>query len=223
MNNEQRAELWAKQDKTKSDWAKLKKVRTPMFRLSFPALFEPKKFKPTDLKSKYSIQMLFAKNIDLSVLNDARKAAMSQKFGENQAKWPKGIRSPFRDGDTKAQWEGYPGHYFISAGSEHKPGVIGYDAASKKPTEILEQSEIYAGCYGRAEIQAFYYEGSTPGISFALLNFQKLKDGSAFSGRKSAEETFNDEFEVDDDGLDVRDNTPEPSALEGGGDDAYGF
>lgn len=209
MTPDERKALWSKPEKTKADWAKLKTEKTPMFRVSFPHLLEPHKFKPED-KAKYSVVMLFPKNTDMSALKRAHDAALAQKFGEDPKKWPK-VRSPFRDGDEKMETDGYAGNFFISASSEQKVGVIDRD---RNP--ILDKDDVYAGCYGRAQIQAFYYDQKgNKGVSFALLNFQKLKDGDAFSGRKAAETVFDDDFEVDDDGLTVESNES--------GDDGMGF
>ncbi len=176
------------------------KVLTPMFRVSFPALFQPTAM---DEKStpKYGVTMLFPKSTDLSVLEKAYKIALKKGIEEKwKGKKPKNLRSPFRDGDEEEDYnerDGFPGHIFIRASSLQKPGVV-----DKNCDPILDPAEVYAGCYARATVVAYPYDvAGNRGIAFGLQNLQKLKDGEAFSGRKPASQDF-DEWEDDDDDYD---------------------
>lgn len=187
---------------TKAEYGKLKTVKTEMFRVSFPKVFKAHAFEEGQ-KAKYSVVMLFPKTKDLTPMKKAVQAAILEKWGSDKSKHPKTLRLPFRDGDEKTDLEGYSGHIFVSASSEQKPGLITYP--DKLP--ITEESEFYAGCFARAELKAFAYDTKgNKGVSFAVQNIQKLKDGPAFSGRKAAEETFDDDFEFDDTGLGVEDS-----------------
>lgn len=161
-----------------------KKCVTSEFRLSFPALIKPRAFE--DQEPKYSLTMLFPKSADLSKLKKAAFNAATEKWGPRE-KWPKNLRMPFRDGDSdRSETEGYAGHFFVAASSKNQPGIVG-------PTlqPILNEREIYAGCYCRAEVIAFAYDkAGNKGVSFSLQNVQKLRDGDSFSGRKDASEVF---------------------------------
>lgn len=187
-------------DLTKDQWRKSKTVVTPQFRVSFPHVFKPHAFDDKQ-KAKYSIVMLFDKTHNISALKQAADAAAVEKWGADKTKWPKNLRSPFRDGNEKSDLAGYAGTIFVSASTERKPGLINRDKVA-----IELEEDFYGGCYARAEIVAFAYDNmGNKGVSFALNNIQKIKDGDAFSGRKAAEVVFDDDFEFDDSGLEVED------------------
>jgi hypothetical protein len=159
-----------------------KKVTTPEFRVSFPAVFKPKAFEQQE--AKYSIVMLFDKRVDLKDLKRAALNAAIEKWGPKEG-WPK-IRLPFKNGDEKQDLQGYPGTIVVNASSKQRPGVV-----DKAVQPILDESQFYAGCYARATLIAFAYDkAGNRGIGFALQNIQKLRDGEPFSGRKKAEEEF---------------------------------
>jgi len=166
---------------------KLKKVITPIFRVSFPAVFTAKSFQ--NQPAKYSIVMLFDKKTDLKEVKKAAFNAAIEKFGSKE-KFPKGMKWPWRDGDEKQDMAGYAGSIFISASAKEsaQPGLV-----DKDRQQILSERDFYAGCYARAELIAFYYDQmGNKGVSFSLQNVQKWKDGEAFSGRKNAEDVFGD-------------------------------
>ena len=58
---------------------------------------------------------------------------------------------------------------------------------------IINPTEFYSGCYGRASINFFAYNNSgNKGISAGLNNLQKLEDGESLGGITSAEQDFAD-------------------------------
>lgn len=186
---------------TKQKTIETKKVLTPKFRVSFPAVFEPKSFQ--NQEPKYSVVMLFdKKSTDLAAMKKAVFAACLERWGVKE-KWPKNLRLPFRDGDEKADQSGYEGTTFVTASSKQRPGVVD----QKRNPIAKEDQTFYAGCFARATLIAFAYpkegvKGISPGVSFSLQNIQKLADGEPFSGRKRAEDEFDD---VEDD-ADNQDN-----------------
>lgn len=161
----------------------MNKVITPEFRVSFPNVFEARAAFPGQ-KPKFSIVMLFPKNTDFKAMKQLLKDAATEEWGD---KIPANLKLPFRDGDTeKSGIEGYAGMIFISAASLQRPGLV--DAA-KQP--IIEPSEFYAGCYARASLNAFCWANmGKHGVSFGLMNLQKLRDGEPFSGKIAAEDEF---------------------------------
>lgn len=194
----------ANETMTKDQWRKTKTVVTPMFRASFPHVFKPHAFDDKQ-KAKYSVVMLFDKTHDITALKKAAHAATVEKWGADKTKWPKTLRTPFRDGNEKSDLAGYKDTIFVSASTERKPGLI-----DRNKVEITIEEDFYGGCYARAEVVAFAYDNmGNKGVSFALNNIQKVKDGDAFSGRKAAEVVFDDDFEFDDEGLDVQENSNE--------------
>lgn len=194
-----------------------KKVVTPKFRVSFPAIFKPKAF-DTSQEAKYSLTMLFDEDIDLAKPadgqnNSLKRAAFNaaaEKWGPDKAKWPKGLRMPFRDGNEKSS-TGYEGTIFVNASSKTQPGLV-----DKNLRPILNETDFYAGCYARAEVIAYAYDKmGNKGIGFSLQNIQKLEDGEPFSGRKAASSVFDKVSDGSDDEDSYEDRDVRPSGEEG--------
>lgn len=175
------------------------KCMTPVFRVSFPQMFEAKKIGDSG-KAKYGLVCLFT-------VAEIEKSATEKKLWEGmvaaakqaaQEKWPKGIpqglQSPFRKGEEKEQFQGYgPGVVFISATTMTRPGLV--DASLQK---IIAPEEFYAGCYARATVNPYAWEFmGKKGVSFGLQNVQKVKEGEPFSARTQAEDDFNAETSPD--------------------------
>lgn len=170
----------------------------PEFRVSFPHVFEPHAFE--NQTPKYSIVMLFNKKTDLKELKRAAHNAAIEKWGPKE-KWPKNLRMPFRDGDEKADLAGYENTIFVSASSKKKVQVVGNrkDESGRFPT-LTNEDEFYAGCFGRATLIAFAYDQmGNRGVSFSLQSVQKTKDGEQFSGRRQAEDEFDETEDSSDD------------------------
>lgn len=172
----------------------VKKVMTPEFRVSFPAIFKPISFEGGE--AKYKINMMFPKGTDLSAMKAIAKAAIETKWPD-AAKRPKDLRNPFRDGDVeKPDWPEYADTIFVSASSKMKPGLV-----DQNVQPIIEESEFYAGCYARATVTAFAYDvAGNKGVAFGLQNVQKIKDGEPFSGREAPETEFDAIESVDAEG-----------------------
>lgn len=162
------------------------RVITPEARLSFPALFRPAKPMNEGQQAKYQCELIFDADTDLEPLRAAANQAAKDKWGD---KIPKNIRSPFRDGGDRDGIDGYAGKKFITARSIDKPGVV--VGPNKEP--CLDESEVYGGCYVRVSVTAFAYEVTgNKGVSFALNNVWKVRDGEPFVNRISAEDDFAD-------------------------------
>jgi hypothetical protein len=161
------------------------KVTTPKFRVSFPTVFEARE-NPLNGKMEYSIVMLFDKDsVDLSQLKKAAHDVALEKFGDKLPTLK--LRSPFRDGDEeKPERPEFKNQIFMTVKSTQRPGVV--DEAVQP---ILDQSQFYAGCYARATISAFAYDRmGNKGVSFGLINLQKMNDGEPLTNRISAEDDF---------------------------------
>ena len=179
----------------KQESAKKRRVITPEFRLSYPNLFKAVPG-PQGGEAKFSAALLFDAGTDLATLKAAAIFAAREKWGAKADDMIRGgkLRLPFRD-----DWEekGYPeGTIFMNVRTNNKPGVVSnrQDPDTKRPIPITDESEIYPGCYGRASLTAFAYDtAGNKGVSFALNNFQKLRDGDRLDNRVAAE----DEFDAD--------------------------
>lgn len=166
---------------------KIEKITTPMFRVSFPAIFKAVAYE--DQPAKFAVTMLFDnKTADLNGMKAAAMKAAVEKFGP-KADWPENFKWPFRDGNKKKDVPGYAGTTYVRATSKQKPGVI--DQRKEELTE--ESNQLYAGCYARAVVTCYAFDrNGGRGVAFGLQHIQKWKDGEEFSGRKKAVEEFDE-------------------------------
>lgn len=171
-----------------------KNVVTPKFRVSYPNVFKAKR---NDLsgKDEFSIEALFPKGADLSKLKAAAQEAIVAKWGPDKEKWPKNLRSPFRDQAEKAKdVDGKrilppaceEGAIFMNLKSSQRPGVVDGNVQ-----DILDESQFYAGCYAIASVNAYAYDQKgNRGVSFGLGNVQKVADGEPLGNRSKPEQDF---------------------------------
>lgn len=179
--------------------AKLNSTRvvTGKVRFSYVNLFEPRAFGENQ-KAKYSVMLLIPKS-DIGTIERINKAiaaaaqeGASTKF---QGKVPAILKTTFKDADKdtnndgevfKDVWDYTANHYIINVSSERKPGVVDADL-----NPIINPSEIYSGCYGRASITFFAYNNNgNKGISAGLNNVQLLEEGEPLGSTTSAEQDF---------------------------------
>ena len=77
--------------------------------------------------------------------------------------------------------------------TEQAPQVV-----DRNVQPILDQSEVYSGCYGRISVNFYGFNSNgNRGIAAGLGNIKKLRDGESLGGRTNAEDDF-DAVEVDD-------------------------
>ncbi len=172
-----------------------KKVTTPIFRVSFPSVFEAKSMNGG--KAKYGLSMLFTPTTFTD--NDKKRwaemialadEASLEKFKKKVKDLPDNFKKPFRKGEEKEGMEGYgPGVIFCNATSQQKPGLV--DANRNL---ITSEEDFYPGCYARATVVAYAYDNQGKGVAFGLNNIQKVKDGETFSSRTPADEDFEDDL-----------------------------
>ena len=113
------------------------------------------------------------------------KASNAAYFGGSV---PKVLKGGLRDGDTERDPDRYPeyaGHMFINANSFQKPNVVDADVQP-----ILDPNEFYSGCYGRASLTFYPYDGKSKGIACGLGNLQKQEEGEKLGGGVSAAADF---------------------------------
>ena len=163
------------------------KVVTGKVRLSYVNVFEPRAAQPGQ-EAKYSLCVLIPKSDKATLEKIAKAVEAAKEAGKAQwgGKVPAGLKTPLRDGDTERDSAEYKGHYFINCNSKQKPGVV--DAAVNP---IMDQSEMYSGCYGRVSINFYPFNvDGNKGIAAGLNNVQKLAEGDPLSGRSRAEDDF---------------------------------
>lgn len=163
------------------------KLITPEFRGSFVNIIEPQTIPgaPAGTKPKYQMTIPLPKD------NPFWKELEEQIVATATAKWgkvPPRMRHPVKDGDDMGREE-FDGKNTVQASSLNKPGIVGADL---KP--VIDADEIYSGAYYRASVRCFAWEHPTggKGVSLALDNVMKVRDGEAFSGKTDAKTDFSD-------------------------------
>lgn len=163
-------------------------------RLSFVHLFQPHA-NQQGAEPKYSTTILVPKS---DVQTKARIDAAIQAAIQAgvSSKW-NGVRPPqvsicVHDGDGVRPSDGMPfgdeckGHWVFTASSKQAPQIVD---ANMNP--IINQSEVYSGCYARVSVNFFPYNNAgKKGIGCGLGNVQKLEDGEPLGGRTTAADDF---------------------------------
>jgi hypothetical protein len=84
----------------------------------------------------------------------------------------------FRDGDTKPDYEGFPGTHFISARSKVRPTY--FDQQKQPITE--EQGILFSGVFVNVNLEAYAYTKGNNGLGARIRGVQLLRTGEAFGG-----------------------------------------
>lgn len=171
----------------------MEKLVTPEFRGSFVSIIEPHTMPgaPEGTKPKYQMTIPLPKKDKFwKKLESQIETCAKEKWG----KIPPRLKNPIKDGDELGRDE-FEGKYTVQASSLNKPGIVD---AGLNP--IMDADEIYSGAYYRASIRCFAWDHPTggKGVSVALDNVMKVKDGEAFSGKTDAKTDFA-EFADDED------------------------
>lgn len=166
-------------------------------RFSYAHIFEPDSINGSE--PKYSVSCIIDKN-DTETIAKIKKAVETAKE-EGKGKWggkiPTNLKLPLRDGDIdRPDDEAYAGSYFLNANSRQVPQVV-----DNRVQPILDQSEVYSGCYGRVSVTFYAYNSNgNKGVAAGLGNVQKLRDGEPLGSRVNAADEF-DAVEAEDDFL----------------------
>ncbi|MDE5977972.1 MAG: DUF2815 family protein [Turicibacter sp.] len=174
------------------------KVITGKVRFCYVNVFEPTAMNEGDTP-KYNICLLIPKSDTATITKiekaiEAAKQAGKSKLVDKKGNIPGNLRLPLRDGDLdRADDPAFEDCYFINASTLRKPGLVDKDL-----NPIMDRSEFYAGCYGRASISFYAFNVQSKGIACGLNNLQKLADGEPLAGGSSAEEDFGGNNSIDD-------------------------
>lgn len=174
------------------------KVTTGKVRFCYEHVFEPSAMNEGD-EPKYSVCILIRKE-DKATVDKIKKAIEAAKevgksiIADKNGKIPATLKTPLRDGDEeRSDDEAFAGCFFINANSNRKPAIVNKDLEP-----IMEKSEFYSGCYGRASINFYAYNVNSKGIAAGLNNLQKLEDGEPLAGGSTPEDDFGGENAWDD-------------------------
>ena len=164
-------------------------------RISYAHIFEPVSVNGSD--PKYSASLIVSKSDTKTIA--AIKSAIEQAKKDSAGKWggkiPATLKVPLRDGDAdRPDDEAYAGSYFLNANSRQAPQVV-----DRKVQPILDQNEVYSGCYCNVSVTFYGYNSNgNRGIAAGLGNVQFVKDGEALGGRSKASDDFESMDEDDD-------------------------
>ena len=163
------------------------KVVTGEVRLSYAHIWEPSAIEGNE--PKYSVSVIVSKNDKetLRAIKEAVEEAKEAGKGKWNGKIPPVLKTPLRDGDVeRPDDEAYAGCYFFNASSKNKPGIV-----DENVQPILDQSEVYSGCYARVSVNFYAYNANgNKGVAAGLGNIQKIKDGDSLGGATRAEDDF---------------------------------
>ena len=169
-------------------------------RLSSPNLFTPRAINDQG-DPKYSATLLIPKSdtatiervqaaIDAAVKDGIERRIFKGAVDPSRSKYP-----PLRDGDSPKddgtpRGDEFAGHWFISAkapGNKPRPSVVD---ANVQP--VMDEAEIYAGCYVNMFVEFYAYENSgNKGIAASLRGTQFVRDGERLGGEPlEAEDMF---------------------------------
>lgn len=175
----------------------LTKVVTGKVRFSYLHVWEPTAIEEGQDK-KYSVSLIIPKSDKATIakINKAIEAAKEAGKAKLGGKIPANLKPPMRDGDLeRPDDEAYAGCFFLNSNCKTKPGIV-----DKNTNTIMNQDELYSGCYGRASVTFYAFNTSgNKGIACGLNNLMKLEDGENLGGRSSAESDFAEFADAEDD------------------------
>lgn len=171
--------------------ADIKKVWSPVGVVSFPKVFAPEGYQGSE--PKYSLTLIFEpgkfnaidKKLWAQMIALADEKSM-EKFKKKISQLPANFKKPFRDGEEKADLQGYgPGKVFCSFSSKMKPGIVDVDL-----NPILTPEDFYPGCLARVTLTAYAYDNVGKGVAFGLQNIQFIGHGTRLDSRTDADKDF---------------------------------
>ena len=157
-------------------------------RLSYANIWEPKSINGG--KEKYSVSLIIPKSDTKTVtaIEKAIDASIEEGIGKFGGKKPNkaALKLPLRDGDLEKDDVNYKDAYFINANSITAPQIV-----NKQVQPILDQTEVYSGCYARVSISFYAFNtNGNRGVACGLGNIQKIRYCEPLGGHSSASDDF---------------------------------
>lgn len=183
--------------------AQSQKLKTPVFRLSFPNLFEARAASDDpNAKPKFGCSAIWTPTAFTPKDKERWRALMAEldrvskeEFKTTWKELPEGVKRGLRDGASKEELGGYgKGTRFASLTSKNRPGVCDAQGNDISP-EDGNADEIYAGCYCTATVQVYSYNNKGKGVAIGLRNILKVRDGERLDNRMSAKDDFAEDLE----------------------------
>lgn len=159
------------------------KVTLRNVRLAFPSIFTASTVGGEGDPAFSASFLLPADHPQIDEVNAAIDAVAKEKWGAKAPAVLKEMRAKDRvalhDGDTKAQYDGFEGNFYVASRSKVRPLVADRD---KSPLTEAD-GVIYAGCYVYAVVELWAQDNNYgKRINAQLKTVQFFRDGDAFSG-----------------------------------------
>lgn len=159
-------------------------IRLENVRLAFPKLWTPEPFQGgTDPTPYFSATFLLGPNHPQ--VKQLETLMLKLAIDKWAARGPAVLKAAkavgkvfFRDGDTKAEYDGFEGNMYVSARSKTRPTT--FDGMRNTVSEA--DGIIYGGCYVNAVVSCFAYSKGNNGLAAGLKGVQFRAHGDAFSG-----------------------------------------
>lgn len=165
-------------------------------RLAFPSLFEAATV-AGEGKPRFSAMLILPPDHPQLGEIKAKMLAIAKEKWKDKAQatytaLEKSDKLALHDGDTKANYDGVAGNFFISAAAQEssRPTVVNAD----RTPLTAKDGVLYAGCYVNALLE-FWPQDNNYGkrINAQLRGIQFLRDGDSFSAGRPAD---SDEFDA---------------------------
>ncbi len=172
-------------------------VKLKNVRLAFPQLFEAKAF-DGEGEGAYSASLIIEKgNPSIKEVEAAIKAVAAEKWGVKADAILNDLkakdRTALHDGDSKADYEGFPGNLYVSARNKSRPLVIDRD----KTPLTKDDGRPYGGAVVNCNVDIWPMDNNFgKRINATLVGIQFVKDAPAFSGAAPGSV---DDFETESD------------------------
>lgn len=168
-------------------------------RLSYPKLWTPEAFPGgNDPTPYFSAGFIIPPTHPQFAEFNAAIDVVGSAYPKFAGKWPAIKKAAtalgkicLRDGDSKADQDGFEGNWFFNARSKIKPTTFDRDKV-----EVSESSGIiYGGCYVDVSVELFAYSGTSKGIAAGLRGVRFVNAGDRFGGGSAAEADEFDDLE----------------------------
>lgn len=178
------------------------KIRLNNIRLSFPALFIPQRVKQKDgslSEPAYSASFLIHPDdpqvqLIWQTIETVAAEKWRDQFREKYVPMWEQLKAKdlicLHNGDFKAEYEDYPGNWYLTARSSDKPLILNLDKS-----ELKEGSgRPYGGCYVNVVIDIYAQDNQWgKRVNATLKGVQFYRDGDAFAaGPPATPDDFED-------------------------------
>lgn len=175
----------------------MSKVILRNVRISFPKIWRDNCDVDDSGKKRYTATFIYDRDGENhKTMQNAVEAAAAAKWG---AKGPAILKSVsaankvcIKNGDAKAQYEGFEGNIYTAASNRVPPALRDRDNTKLED----DNGRIYAGCYVNVVLDVYGHEHPKSGkqVNAQLMGVQFVDDGDSFGGggKTASDDDFDD-------------------------------